>query len=226
MIQLTQISKKYGKKHVLSEISMTFEAGKVYGIVGENGAGKTTLFRCIAGFETHEGTIHSDLNPLKNHLGFLFTEPHFFDRITGREYVQLLCNARKIKLEQLATKNVFELPLNQYVSTYSTGMKKKLAIFALLLQENSYFILDEPFNGLDFQSTVLVEEIILKLKELKKTVILSSHVFSTLKKTCDEILILEQGKVNRTIAKNDFDALESELVGKILEDKIHKLQLK
>lgn len=226
MIQLTQISKKYGKKQVLSEISITFEAGKVYGIVGENGAGKTTLFRCIPGFETHEGSIHSDLTPLKNHLGFLFTEPHFFDRITGREYVQLLCNARKIKLEQLASKNIFDLPLNQYVSTYSTGMKKKLAIFALLMQENTYFILDEPFNGLDFQSTVLVEEIILKLKDLNKTVILSSHVFSTLKKTCDEIVILEQGKVNRTIAKNDFDALESELVGKILEDKIHKLQLK
>jgi len=226
MIQLTNVSKKYGKKEVLKNISLTFSSGKVYGIVGDNGAGKTTLFRCIGGFENFDGEISSNLIPLKNYLGFLFTEPHFFVRITGKEYVQLLCNARKVKLEKLASKNIFDLPLNQYVSTYSTGMKKKLAIFALLMQENDYFILDEPFNGLDIQSTILMEEIILSLKELNKIIILSSHVFSTLKKTCDEILILEQGTLNRTVKKEDFDALESELTDKILEKKIHKLGLR
>jgi ABC-2 type transport system ATP-binding protein len=72
-------------------------------------------------------------------------------------------------------------------------MKKKLAITAILLQENSYFILDEPFNGLDIQSNIILTEIILKLKELDKIVLISSHIFSTLSDTCDEIHLLRKG---------------------------------
>jgi ATPase subunit of ABC transporter with duplicated ATPase domains len=86
--------------------------------------------------------------------------------ITGKEYIRLLCNARGKTNLDIDSKNIFDLPLNQYASTYSTGMKKKLAITAILLQENDYFILDEPFNGVDIQSNVILTEIILKLKEL------------------------------------------------------------
>lgn len=73
---------------------MVFETGKVYGIVGENGAGKTTLFRCIAGLDPFTGSVQSLVTPLKDHLGFLQTEPYFIAKITGFEYLQLLSNAR------------------------------------------------------------------------------------------------------------------------------------
>ena len=92
MIQIEQLSKSFGAKKVLKDINISFEKGKVYGIVGANGAGKTTLFRCIAGLETHEGIVRSELEPLKNHLGFLPTNPYFFPKITGQEYLQLFCN--------------------------------------------------------------------------------------------------------------------------------------
>ena len=125
MIQIENVSKKYGNKVVLDSINLFFESGKVYGLVGENGAGKTTLFNCIAGLETYEGEIKSDLPLLKNHLGLLVTEPYFFPKITGKEYIQLLCKARNIDTIDFEKSNIFDLPLNEYASKYSTGMKKK-----------------------------------------------------------------------------------------------------
>lgn len=126
MIKISGLNKSFGEKKVLKDINLEFLEGNVYGIVGENGAGKTTLFRCIAGLETYDGNITSKLTPLKNHLGLLFTEPFFFSKITGKEYISLLCKARyKIHVD-IEGKNIFDLPLNQYASTYSTGMKKKI----------------------------------------------------------------------------------------------------
>jgi ABC-2 type transport system ATP-binding protein len=226
MISIQHLSKKYGSNEVLKNISTQFEKGKVYGIVGENGAGKTTLFRCIAGLENFEGTIESDFVPLKNHLGLLLTEPYFFAKITGEEYIQLLCNARGKKVENLAEKNIFDLPLQKYASVYSTGMKKKLALTAILLQENQYFILDEPFNGVDIQSNIIITEIIHQLKSLGKTVLLSSHIFSTLSDTCDEIHLLSEGAFSKSVSKSDFHLLEEEMKHASVGTRIEKLQLK
>lgn len=90
-------------------------------------------------------------------------------------------------------------------------MKKKLAITAILLQGNEYFIFDEPYNGVDIQSNIILTEIILKLKELNKIVIISSHIFSTLSETCDEIYLLSKGKQIKSVQKLDFKKLEIEL---------------
>lgn len=225
MIAIRNLSKKYGTNEVLQNINITFDKGKVYGIVGENGAGKTTLFRCIADLENYEGEISSNSNPIKNHLGLLLTEPFFFQKITGREYIQLLCNARNIKITDIQERNVFDLPLNQYASTYSTGMKKKLALTAILLQDNQYFILDEPFNGVDIQSNIIITEIIHKLKTLDKTVIISSHIFSTLSDTCDKILLISKGCLMKSVQKADFSVLETELKQMTIGTKIEKLGL-
>jgi ABC-2 type transport system ATP-binding protein len=205
---------------------MEFSKGNVYGIVGENGAGKTTLFRCIAGLESYSGEIISDVMPLKNHLGLLLTEPFFFSMMTGREYIRLLCNARGKTNVDIASKNIFDLPLDQYASTYSTGMKKKLAITAILLQENEYFILDEPFNGVDIQSNIILTEIILKLKELNKVVIISSHIFSTLSDICDEIHLLRKGEQIKSVNKTGFKDLEQEMKEITIGNLIKNLELK
>lgn len=226
MIKINKLTKKYGKILVLNEITMTFLKGKVYGIVGENGAGKTTLFRCIAGLESYDGNIISDIQPLKNHLGLLLTNPFFFSKITGKEYIVLLCNARGKKNINIDQKNIFDLPLNQYASTYSTGMKKKLAITAILLQENTCFILDEPFNGVDIQSNIVLTEIILKLKALNKIVLVSSHILSILSDICDEIHLLKRGVQCKSVQKADFKFLQQEMKKITVGNRIEKLQLK
>jgi ABC-2 type transport system ATP-binding protein len=225
MIEIVNLSKKFGNKQVLRNVNLCFEQGKVYGIVGENGAGKTTLFRCIAGLEEFEGEIRSDEKPLKNHLGLLLTEPYFFPKITGREYIQLLCNARQKKITGIDSRNVFDLPLDEFAATYSTGMRKKLAITAILLQDNSCLILDEPFNGVDIQSNIVIAEIIHKLKGLDKTVIISSHIFSTLSDTCDEIHLLKNGEFLKTVMKEDFSLLETEMKEISIGNRIERLGL-
>ena len=226
MIKIKELSKLFGNKEVLKNLSMEFSTGNVYGIVGENGAGKTTLFRCIAGLESYSGEIISGVMPLKNHLGLLLTEPFFFTMMTGREYIRLLCNARGKTNVDIDSKNIFDLPLEQYASTYSTGMKKKLAITAILLQENEYFILDEPFNGVDIQSNIILTEIILKLKELNKIVIISSHIFSTLSDTCDEIHLLRKGEQIKSVNKTGFKDLEQEMKEITIGNLIKNLDLK
>ncbi len=223
MINVQQLYKSFGAKQVLKEINISFEKGKVYGVVGQNGAGKTTLFRCIAGLESFDGTISSDIDPLKNQLGLLLTEPFFFSKITGKEYIELLLHARKQEVGDVSAKNIFNLPLDKYASTYSTGMKKKLALTAILLQQNEVFILDEPFNGVDVEGNFLITEIIHKLKEAGKTILISSHIFNTLKDTCDEIHLLQEGNLTKSVLKSEFDQLEKEMTTIVVGDKIANL---
>lgn len=224
MIEVKNISKNYGNKQVLKNIKLSFNMGNVYGIVGENGAGKTTLFRCIAGLEKYTGSITPDLKSIKNNLGFLTTVPYFFPFITGKEYIQLLLSAREIKVENIEEKNIFDLPLNQYASTYSTGMQKKLALNAILLQKNTYFILDEPFNGVDIHSNMMIVQIIKKLKKLGKMLIISSHIFSTLSEVCDEIFLLKNGEILEKVTKSEFSKLEKTIKNFKSSDKINRLE--
>lgn len=226
MIKIENLCKSFGSQKVLNNINLTFEKGKVYGIVGENGAGKTTLFRCIAGLEKYQGTISTDVSKLKDHLGLLQTEPFFFSKITGKEYIRLLCNAREENPGDIDERNIFDLPLNKYASTYSTGMKKKLALTGILLQKNQFFILDEPFNGVDIQSNIIIADIIHQLKSLGKTIVISSHIFSTLSDTCDEIHLLKSGEFIRQVKQDEFIQLEDEMKEFTIGDKIDRLNLK
>lgn len=226
MIQIENLSKKFGNQQVLKNIELSFQKGKVYGIVGVNGAGKTTFFRCLTTLEDYQGKISYSEGKLKDKLGFLFTNPYFLDKLTGREYLQFVCNARKVESRNFDKNNIFNLPLDKYASSYSTGMKKKLALMGILMQENDVFILDEPFNGVDIQSNLIITEIIQQLKELNKIVLLSSHIFSTLKNTCDELILLEKGTISKKIQKEAFDSLEEEMKQQSISGIIEKLEIR
>jgi ABC-2 type transport system ATP-binding protein len=225
MLTIKDVSKAYGSKQVLKAVNLELQAGRVYGIAGENGAGKTTLFRCIAGFETYEGVISAEFDILKNHLGFLPTNPVFMSHVTGWEYLKLLCLARGIRFDDFESQNIFELPLSEYAENYSTGMKKKLALMGILLQQNEVFILDEPFNGVDIHSNMIIVAIIEKLKSLHKTVLISSHIFSTLSDTCDEIHLLKEGVFVKRVEKQDFMALDAEMKAFFVGDRVERLRL-
>ncbi len=225
MVSIKEVSKAYGSKRVLQQVNLELQSGRVYGIAGENGAGKTTLFRCMAGFESYEGIITSEFDNLKNHLGFLPTNPVFMSHITGWEYLKLLCLARNIQSDDFESQNIFELPLKEYAENYSTGMKKKLALMGILLQQNEVFILDEPFNGVDIHSNMIIVAIIEKLKARHKTVLISSHIFSTLSDTCDEIHLLKNGVFDKRVERQDFKELDAEMKAFFVGDRVEKLGL-
>ncbi len=223
MIKIEKLSKSYGRKKILNEIDLELIDGKIYGFVGRNGAGKTTFFNCLSGFCSYQGKVKSDYEVLKNHIGFLPTIPYILPKITGWEYLKLLVDARGIKEEEFERRNIFDLPLDQYVETYSTGMVKKLALMGILLQKNEIYILDEPFNGVDIHSNMLILELIYKLKELGKTVLISSHIFATLSECCDEIRLLENGRFGEAVGKDDFSLLENEMKDYSIGNKIEQL---
>ncbi len=211
MIKLANIQKQYGNNEVLKGISMTIPAGEITGIVGANGAGKTTLFNCIAGIIPFFGDIDYDDGSLREHLGFLPTNPVYLSKLTGEEYLRLICLGARQPVPDLDLCNVFKLPLHRYAAEYSTGMKKKLAITGILLQKNDVFIFDEPFNGVDIQSNMLIQDLLQKLKYHGKTILISSHVFSTLAQTCDVLHHLKEGRIHRTALPDEFAAVEADM---------------
>ncbi|MGY3792757.1 ABC transporter ATP-binding protein [Aquimarina sp. 433] len=225
MISIKSLSKSYNDNEVLKDINLSFNPGEIHGIVGENGAGKTTLFKAIAGIESFKGVIEYSEGTLKNVMGFLQTDPYFLSKITGKEYLRLLCKARSQKEIDINEKNIFDLPLDQYAETYSTGMQKKLALTGILMQKNDVYILDEPFNGVDIHSNAIINQILLKLKELNKIIILSSHIFSTLYDTCDYLHYLKNGSILRSANKSEFQAIEKEMQSTGIHRKIDKLNL-
>ena len=225
MIQLQSLTKTFGKQQVLKSIDLTIDRGTIHGVVGENGAGKTTLFRCLAGMENCKGTLSYDKGAIRNNVGFLDTNPTFLSKLTGKEYLQLLCNARNMEYRNDDRSNIFELPLGKYADSYSTGMKKKLALTGLLLQKNDIYILDEPFNGVDIHSNLIINQVLRKLKELDKIIILSSHIFSTLVQTCDYLHYLKGGIIEKSVGRKEFDAIEKKMKADGIAAKIDKLDL-
>lgn len=223
MITIEGLKKSYGNIEVLKSIDLSFQRGAITGIAGENGSGKTTLFRCIAGLEKCQGSIQYTGSSIKDATGFLPTNPYFMSKITGREYLQLMINARRVRIGNLDARNLFDLPLDQYAETYSTGMKKKLALTAILLQRNDIFILDEPFNGVDIHSNIVISEILVKLKELGKIIIISSHVFSLIRETCDVLHQIRDGKIIRSGGREVFNLVEEDMKGTRIGKRIDEL---
>lgn len=211
MIEIKNLSKAYRTHQVFTDVNLTFEASTVHGIVGRNGAGKTTLFNCITGIESYDGEISFENKEYGRHIGYLSTNPHIMSKITGYEYLRLLCNARKIFDIDFDDKNIFDLPLKEYAQNYSTGMKKKLALLGILLQQNEIYILDEPYNGLDIQSNIMVNHIIEKLKAKSKTVIISSHMMGGLIDISDTMSYIKNKKVFQLEEKTDFRNIEEDM---------------
>lgn len=210
MIAIKNFHKSYGKNIILDNLNLQLANGHILGFVGKNGAGKSTLFRCIAGLESYEGSITFKHKNDKYKIGFLETTPHVLTKITGWEYLQLLCNSRNIKLERSEKVNLFELPLKSYAENYSTGMLKKLAITGLLLQKNEIFILDEPFSGLDLESNIMLIAIIKTLKSKQKTVLISSHMLTGLYDICDQINFIAHKGIQQITDKERFKTLEGD----------------
>lgn len=216
MIKIQSLTFSYGNHKVLDEISIDFEQNKVYGLVGLNGAGKTTFFNVLStNIKASSGNVlFNDQAINYKNIAYLETVNYFYSRITGNEYLKIFRQTNP-DFNLNIMQDFFQLPLDELIETYSTGMKKKLALLGVLKQNKKIFLLDEPFNGLDLETNKILELIITTLKEKEKTLFVSSHIIDPLLKVCDEILFLENGKFTKTFEKSNFNKIEEELFRKL-----------
>lgn len=212
MINISNLLFRYDKKPVIDIAEASFGTNMVHGIVGLNGAGKTTFFNLLAHYlKADQGQIRYNDRPLaRQDIAYLETSNFFYSNITGAEYLKIFPVTNKsFQLEKL--NELFQLPLPEIAESYSTGMKKKLALLAILQQDKPIYILDEPFNGLDMETNRILEMILENLKQKGKTIFISSHILSPLLTGCDEIHILQKGRFQKSFSKPQFIHIEQEL---------------
>lgn len=208
MLKITNLTVSYASQQVLANFNLEVKSGSFLGILGKNGAGKTTLFNSIYQNIKYHGSITFNSELLsKYEVAYLESENYFYPYITGAEYLSYFSSSNLEKLNLLISQ--FDIPLDKYVQDYSSGMKKKLALIGMLLLDYPINILDEPFNGVDFEGVNFLYDIIKDLKENNKIVIISSHIIETLFHTCDKIAILKDGNIQKIYDKSDFKLLEN-----------------
>jgi ABC-2 type transport system ATP-binding protein len=216
MISINDLSISFDKKKVLNKLNAQFKVPQIIGIAGLNGAGKSTLFNVLSGIiKTEKNTILHQQNPINyDTIAYLETTNFFYSNITGNEYLNIFKNSNThFQLEVFQTH--FKLPLDDLIETYSTGMKKKLALLAVLKQDKQIYLFDEPFNGLDLESNKILEWIITALFNKGKTIFISSHIIDPLLAICHQICYLEEGNFTKIFNKEDFDKVEEAIFGKL-----------
>lgn len=213
MLKLTDIHFSFGSKVIFSGLNLDFNPGQVTGIVGKNGVGKTTLFRIMSGiYKLQQGKITNNEKTLQpSYISFMPTEPYFYPYMKGEEYLDIVANtAEEKKLSQSYARSL-ELPLNELVDNYSTGMRKKLAFSALFALSRPVIILDEPYNGVDLESNEMIKHII-HTHHTDKIVILSSHILSTVTDISQQIYHITEGGMVSLFPSDQFSALEKRLM--------------
>lgn len=209
MILIENLSFRYSKELVLESLDWSLMPGKVHGLVGMIGSGKTTLFKLLSAIlkpETGRMTFNGNqINALT--CGLMETQPFFYPMITGKEFLTIFkITNPSFNIE--AWNNVFKLPLNEVVDNYSTGMQKKLSLMGMVALNRKILIFDEPFNGLDFESVIITRNVLKKLAESGKTIIVSSHIPETITMPCDTLSLIDQGKIKFKVNRDEFDRLE------------------
>lgn len=208
MIQLEHLSKTYGNKKALKDLSITFEDGKIIGLIGHNGAGKSTTLKILTSvIQQTSGSVTVnglDLNThrfdIKKQIGYVSDTPDLFLDFTANELWTLIAAAYELpkdsieaRIEELST--LFNLQDHRYetIQSFSHGMRQKVFVIAALLPNPSVWILDEPLTGLDPQAAFDLKEMMRQHAAAGNTVLFSTHVLEVAENLCDQIAILKEG---------------------------------
>ena len=210
MLKIEHLTKKYGAKVAVDDLSLEIKPGEIYGFIGHNGAGKTTTIRCACGlldFDEGEITINGRSireDPLACKMDFAYIpdNPVLFDFLSGIDYLNFIGDVYKVEKSVREERirrysDTFEITSNlaQPISSYSHGMKQKLAIVAAMLHEPKLFVLDEPFVGLDPIAAFQFKSMMRELCDKGGAVFFSTHVLDVAEKLCDKIAIIKNGKL-------------------------------
>ena len=213
MLQIEHLTKKYGEKKAVDDLSLQIKPGEIYGFIGHNGAGKTTTLKSCCGIlQFDSGDIFIDgisvkENPIgcKRKLAYIPDNPDLYEFMTGIQYLNFVADIfgvgaadRKYRIRRYA--DAFELTadLAQPISAYSHGMKQKLAIISTLIHQPKLIIMDEPFVGLDPKASHLLKSIMRDLCGKGSAIFFSTQVLEVAEKLCDKVAIIKGGKLVRS----------------------------
>lgn len=206
IIEVNQVSKYFSRRPVLKDVSLSVEAGSAVGIVGSNGSGKSVLFQTVCGFLTPDGgtiKIRGELLGKKrdfpDNVGVLINSPGFISLNTGLQNLKYLAGIRGVIGERQIRAAMQKVGLDPEdrtkVEQYSLGMKQKLGLAQAIMEGQDILILDEPFNALDYKTHNDVKEILRVLQAEGKTMLLTSHNYEDLEALCNQIYVLDDGKL-------------------------------
>jgi ABC-2 type transport system ATP-binding protein len=236
ILTLNNLTKKFGSLTAVDNLSLKINKGFVYGILGPNGSGKSTTLGMLLNIVNKtagnynwfdgSGTTHRALKK----VGAIIERPNFYPYMTARQNLNLVCKIKNVPNHKIKEKLEIVGLVNRSdykFSTFSLGMKQRLAIASALLNDPEILILDEPTNGLDPQGIYQIREIIKKIAANGTTILLASHLLDEVEKVCTHVLILREGKslysgsVENMIASHGFFTLQSDnldLLKKVLEE--------
>lgn len=229
MIEIKNVTKKFGDKVAVNDLTLTLNNGEIFGFIGPNGAGKSTTIKMITGVsELDNGSINIDnfdivKNPLeaKKQFGFVPDNPDLFLRLKGIEYLNFIGDiyevnkdVRQKRIEELSKKFEINDVLNDRIQSYSHGMRQKIVLIGALLSEPRVWILDEPMTGLDPKASFILKEMMKEHAQKGYTVFFSTHVLEVAEKLCDRIGIINNGKL---VYYGTMDELKEKYQGMDLE---------
>ena len=211
-LEKKNLEKKFGKNTILKDVNLTFTDGKIYGFVGRNGSGKSVFLKLICGFYTPtsgeillDGVNYTLSNAFPENTRALIEKPKFLPDLTGYENLELLASlqnkiGQKEIEETLKKLNLFEEKDKKY-SKYSLGMKQKLGIAQVLMEDPQLMIFDEPFNGVENETAANIRELLLQEKKKKKIILIASHIKEDITSLADVVYEFDGGKIQEITKK-------------------------
>ncbi|MCR5205190.1 MAG: ABC transporter ATP-binding protein [Lachnospiraceae bacterium] len=211
ILEIKGYSKTYGEgKKAADNVTLTIESGDIYGFIGHNGAGKSTTIRAVVGvLDFNEGEILIDGHSVKKDpieckkiTAYIPDNPDLYENLTGMQYLDFISDVfeiskedRKERIDHYAERLEIADALGDLISSYSHGMKQKLAIISALIHEPKLIVMDEPFVGLDPKASFILKQIMHELCEKGTAIFFSTHVLDVAEKLCNKVAIIKQGKI-------------------------------
>lgn len=210
MIKVKNVTKFYGSKKALDKVSLEIKSGEIFAFIGHNGAGKTTLIKSICGIiEFDEGEILIDNKSIKDYpieckqkMAYIPDDPELYEDMKAISFINFVCDmydvptkVREQNMERFAKLFGMEKELGNVISSFSHGMKQKIALIAALSHEPKILIMDEPFVGLDPKAIFDMKEIMRGIVKNGGTIFFSTHILDVAEKLCSRVAIVKQGKI-------------------------------
>lgn len=213
MLKITHLTKTFGEKKAVDDLSLEIAPGEIYGFIGHNGAGKTTTLKSVVGIQQFDageitiGGVSLKEDPLacKRQLAYIPDNPDLYDFMTGIKYLNFIADIfgvsasdRQARIRKYA--DLFELTddLAQPIAAYSHGMKQKLAIISAWIHDPKLILMDEPFVGLDPKASHLLKGMMREVCDAGGAIFFSTHVLEVAEKLCDKVAIIKAGKLIRS----------------------------